>query len=237
MDRVVILLENPKYPGNVGMVCRLIANFDLPPLRIIGEKMEQSYEMEWMAHNSQSELDQIEYHSTIENATLDIGVLFGTSMIYSRDRGPFFLLSDLPKMYSNANQKIGIIFGREDTGLSKKVINHCNYMLDFKLSSRQPSMNLANSVAFVMSTLHNFSVQYSETKDNFPVVEKNHFYNYSKKIFEILKMNNYHGTKDMPAKRLKTILDQRRLTKGDINFLYTFLKNIERLKNNNGSQD
>lgn len=219
------------------MICRLLANFDLPPLRILGSPINKNYEMEWMAHRSRKELDEIEYYPSVEDAAIDLSILIGTTMIYSRDRGPFLPIKELPRIVSETPGKIGIFFGREDIGLSKDVIEHCHYMLDFKLSPRQPSMNLSNSVAFVMSTIHNFSVQYSLEENQSNAIEKNHFYNYAKKIFEILKMNHFHGSEKLPVKRLKNILDQRHLSKGDLNFLYTIFKNIERLNNDDDSKN
>ena len=59
------------------MVCRLIANFDLPPLRIIGEKKDLHFEMEWMAYNSKEELDKVGgglYQNQIDHLE---GSLFG----------------------------------------------------------------------------------------------------------------------------------------------------------------
>jgi tRNA C32,U32 (ribose-2'-O)-methylase TrmJ len=72
MKNLYILLENPKYAGNIGMVCRLIANFDLPPLRIIGEQKELHFEMEWMAYNSKEELDKIQYFSGQKESRKDL---------------------------------------------------------------------------------------------------------------------------------------------------------------------
>ena len=137
------------------MVCRLIANFDLPPLRIIGERRELHFEMEWMAYNSNEELSKIEYFNSAKESREDLDLVIGTAMIQGKDRVGFISLGSLPeKIKIHSDKKIGIVFGREDRGLSNAMIDHCDYMLDFELSERQPSMNLSQSVSFVLGSIH-----------------------------------------------------------------------------------
>ena len=132
LKNIFIILENPKYAGNIGMVCRLIANFDLPPLRIVGEKKDLHFEMEWMAHNSNEELSKIEYFSEPKKAREDLSLLIGTAMIQGKDRVGFIPLSDLTnKIKSQVEKKVGIVFGREDRGLSNAMIDICDKGLGF----------------------------------------------------------------------------------------------------------
>ncbi len=214
------------------MVCRLIANFDLPPLRIIGEKKELHFEMEWMAYNSKEELSKIEYFQNSKESRQDLDLLIGTAMIQGKDRAGFIPLASLPeKIQSHADKKVGIVFGREDRGLSNAMIDICDYMIDFELSDRQPSMNLSQSVSFVLGSMHsqNSSNRELPKSDN---LDKGNFYKYTKDIFELIEMNQFHGRENLAIKRFKKIIDSSSITREDLNFLYKFFQKIEfKIKN------
>ncbi|MCB1158852.1 MAG: RNA methyltransferase [Leptospiraceae bacterium] len=229
MDRIIIILEDPIYTGNIGMCCRLIANFGLPPLRIIGQKKEEAPEMEWMAHNALEEINRIEYFSDWKSCLSDLSLCIGTGMIETRDRGPFIEREELPELLRRSPGKFGILFGREDRGLSLEAIGHCNYMLNFRLPGYQPSMNLAQAVCFVLSLLYNSDIR-TELIEEVQAPEKNRLYDLSGEIFSLIGMDEFHGKENLAVKRLKSILETRPLSEGDINFLFKFFRNIQRLK-------
>ncbi|MDX1958088.1 MAG: TrmH family RNA methyltransferase [Leptospiraceae bacterium] len=220
-----ILLENPKYSGNIGMICRLIANFDLPALRILGERRTHQFEMEWMAHNATHELDSIEYCDNFEDLSSGLDLVIGTGMIHGKDRGRYIGFSELEKKISGNN--VGILFGREDIGIRKETMILCDSILDFELTGKQKSMNLASSVAFVLGNLN-------QTKEKFIAIEpisgseKKKFYELAKEIFQKLEMNEFHGNENLATKRFKTILEERNISEGDYRFLFKMLKNIEK---------
>lgn len=229
MDRIVIILEQPKYTGNIGMICRLNANFCLPPLRIIGEMPKIDQQMQWMAHNSHDEFAKIQTFVNIEQASIDLNYVIGTGMIKGRDRGPYLKLSQLPSfLQQNTPEKIGIVFGREDSGLKANTVTYCDYLIHFELPGYQPSMNLSHSVAYVLSILHNYPLQVQHRKQANPQ-DKKHFYDYAERVFAMLGMTEFHDKKNLAVKRLKSILDTRPIHSGDLGFLYKIFRNIEKL--------
>lgn len=231
----VIILENPKYSGNIGMVCRLIANFSLPPLRIIGKAHDLSFEMEWMAYNSKQELDSISYFSSLVEARSDLDIVIGTGMIHGGNRSEFILLSKIPEMVNN--KKFGILFGREDRGLSRNSILYCDYMVDFQLPGYQKSMNLSHAIAFVLSSFHTYKENNPTPINSYPNRNKTHFYEYSKSIFKILGMDDYHNNDYLPVRRLKSILEKINLSSGDIDFFYKIFNRIEVLHSKKNKSD
>lgn len=227
LKNLFILLENPKYAGNIGMVCRLIANFDLPPLRIIGEKKDLHFEMEWMAYNSKEELDKIQYFPNQKESRKDLDLLIGTAMIQGKDRVGFIPLSSLrEKIESHLDKKIGIVFGREDRGLSNRMIDECDFLVDFELSDRQPSMNLSQSVSFVLGIIQS---KKESTVDSIKPesFDKSNFYKYVKDVFELIEMNQFHGRENLAIKRFQKIIDSSSISREDLNFLYKLFQKIE----------
>ncbi|MCK6381680.1 MAG: hypothetical protein L6Q54_10615 [Leptospiraceae bacterium] len=195
-----------------------MANFGLSPIRIIGGMRNLEPDMEWMAYRAEEELNKILYFEKIEDAKKDLSILVGTGMIHGKDRGRFIDLKELSNLTKKYGE-VGILFGREDKGLSRKSIDNCDFMVDFDLPGNQPSMNLSHSVAYTLGAIYNSS-ENSLAGKNIPNLNKNHFYSFSKEIFELLDMNNFHGSEDLAVKRFKSILDSRPLRKGDLDFLY-----------------
>lgn len=235
MKSLHILLENPKYAGNIGMVCRLIANFGLPPLRIIGEKKDLHFEMEWMAYNSKEELSKIEYFAEPKKAREDLNLLIGTAMIHGKDRVGFIPLSDLSSKTQNPEyNQVGIVFGREDRGLSNHTMDICDFLIDFELPGKQPSMNLSQSVSFVLGAVYSQSKNEKQIQTILPTQEKEYFYNYVKQVFELIEMNGFHGRENLAIKRFKKIIDSSSISKEDLGFLYKVFQKIEfKIKNEN----
>lgn len=247
----IIILNRPKYMGNVGMVCRLISNFGLEPLRILGSPFERSLEMKWMAHGAEEELERITFFENFWDCIKDLELVIGTGVIHGRDRAKFINFPTLKEKIKN--KRFGIIFGREDTGIQKGVSELCDFMIDFSLTGKQKSMNLAQAVAYFLGKIsidieHIETIQeipnkeqYFENKDiNFSKnnVQKTYFLSYAQKIFGILGMNNFHGSENLATKRFKNILRFSELTQGDINFLFKMFKSIEtKITKNNYSNE
>lgn len=228
-----IILENPKYTGNVGMICRLVANFGLEPPIIIGKQINPTDEMKWMATHSNKELEKLIYTTSFEEATSSIDLLIGTGMIHGGKRSEF--LSQTTFYETISEKKFGIIFGREDKGLSKEALSYCDYMLDFQLPGYQKSMNLSHSVSFILGMLYNIPnskvMRLENTRDT------KHFFNYVKKIFSYLGLNSFQNVDNLALRRFKSILSRAELSSGDVDFFYKIFHNIENLYLNSQNKD
>jgi tRNA/rRNA methyltransferase len=220
MKHIHIILENPKYSGNLGMICRLIANFSLPPLRVIGSYSSSEPEMLWMAHGAEDELTKILTFPDFYTATKDLTYVIGTGMIKGHDRGRYLPFEETPGFVTSYPDSIGIIFGREDSGLSKESVIGCDRMIDFELPGYQPSMNLANSVAFLLGAIHTTRSKKFDSNTPPPPINKKPFLELSKEVFGLMKLNDFHGSENLTWKRWNLILEKSYINQGDLNFLY-----------------
>ncbi len=223
----IIILNEPKYMGNVGMICRLIANFSLEPLRILGKPFEKNLEMEWMAHGAKEELEKIQFFTNYWECTKDLELVIGTGTVHGRDRAQFIRFVNLKEKIQN--KRFGIVFGREDTGIQKSVSELCDFMLDFQLQGDQKSMNLAQAVAYFLGCITQETPQVVTESSQKLEVEKKYFLSYAQKVFGILGMNHFHGSENLAVKRFKKTLRFSELSQRDINFLFKIFRAIESL--------
>jgi TrmH family RNA methyltransferase len=227
MNHINIILENPKYSGNLGMICRLLANFSLPPLRIIGTYSQDEPEMLWMAHGAEDEIPKIITYPDFYSATKDLDLVVGTGMIKGHDRGRYLPFEETPRFVKNFEHPIGILFGREDSGLSKESVIGCDRMIDFELPGYQPSMNLANSVAFLLGAIHTTRSKDFDSSTPPPVINKKRFLELSKDVFGKLELNDFHGSENLTWKRWNLILEKSHINQGDLNFLFKIFQRIK----------
>jgi tRNA/rRNA methyltransferase len=221
----VLILENPKYSGNIGMICRLVANFSLEPLRIIGEKKYEEPEMKWMAMNSEEEVDKIQYYPNIKECANDLDLLIGTSMIFGKDKGNILSISEsIPK--AKEVNSFGLLFGREDTGLTKKTTDECQYLINFFLEGKQSSMNLAQSVAYVLGAYFNQISAFTPTETSKISIPSN-LRSIIQEVFELVDVNQFHGRENLATKRFTKILEESNLNQEDINFLFKIFQSFK----------
>ena len=207
------------------MIARLVSNFALPPIRILGEKTKMEFEMEWMASHAEEELEKIQYYPDINSAAIDLELLIGTSMIQGKDRGQFLEPGEPFRSKLCSVENPGIIFGREDRGLSRTAIDACDFMLDFCLPGNQKSMNLSHSVSYVLGLLAGGSYQNQIKQEENLHTDK--MYEIISSGLEKLGVNSFHGMENLAIKRIKKILENGMDGKGDRDFIFKILRKIE----------
>ncbi len=206
------------------MVCRLVANFNLEPLRIVGKKKDFNFEMEWMAYNAEEEIEKILYFDSIEDSLSDIEFSFGTGMIQGKNRGEFIELNSVPERLNQTLKNFAFIFGRENTGMTNQAVDKCNFMIDFKLNSTQPSMNLSNSVSYVLG--YYFNQNKSEVSSAETQMLNPKLYILISDLLDKLNLNQFHSRENLASKRMKKILEEGIKSEDDNNFLFRIFRTL-----------
>lgn len=209
------------------MVARLNANFALDPLRIVGSFPEKPMEMEWMAHGAIEEIQKMEYYKTLNDSLHQVELVIGTGMKHSKNRGKFLPLRKLNRFVTKYNRKWALVFGREETGLNLLEIGACDRMIDFYLPGEQQSMNLALSVSYALGALYNQELPEKTQSQKQNEINHIDFFAYSKTIFELLEMHEFHGNPNLALKTWKEIIRKANLNQGELNYLFSFFRNIQ----------
>ena len=210
IHRINLILDNPKYSGNVGMVARLNANFGLNPIRILS--------------NADDELKKMNVFSDISQLKNGLSMLVGTGMIEGRDRINMISTDELTGLL-NKNEEIGIVFGREDRGMSMEVLDQCEYLVNFNLPGKQKSMNLAQSVAYLLGILSSGNEDVPEVEYDKELYQS--FLNYTEGLFNKSGLGGFHGLERQAIKRFRRILDSARMDNSDIQFLFKIFRSLE----------
>ncbi|AEH07402.1 TrmJ/YjtD family RNA methyltransferase [Methanothermococcus okinawensis] len=155
--KVIVILVNPKYSGNVGAIARNMMNFGVNELRIVGSKDILNDEAYIRAVHAKEILNNAKFYDNLNDATQDIDFIVGTSGAVSGDRNlkrvPI-TPHELAEKYKIVDGTMGIVFGREDDGLSNKELELCDLFVSIPTSEKYPIMNLSHAVSIILYELY-----------------------------------------------------------------------------------
>jgi tRNA/rRNA methyltransferase len=146
---IIFILVEPAVPGNIGAAARAIKTMGFAKLFLVNSYQHEQKEAEWMAHGSKDILDQISVFPSLKMALEKVDFALATTakarsvaedILSSQNLVPFFTAK------GSAIQKLGIVFGREESGLTNEEIDLCDLTSSITLKTQYPSLNLAQAV-------------------------------------------------------------------------------------------
>lgn len=153
MQHPVIILVEPQLAENIGMVARAMANFGLSELRLVSPRNGWPKKG---AHSAASGATHVLEHAklfeTAREAIADLHYVFATT---ARERGQMKRVlgpdaaMDEAQSRLGEGQGVGILFGRERTGLENDEISLADAIITFPVDAQFSSLNLAQAVLLV----------------------------------------------------------------------------------------
>jgi tRNA/rRNA methyltransferase len=148
LDNIRIVLVGPLYGGNVGSVCRAMANMGLCDLAIVSERSLNMDEARKMACHATDILESRSTHETLQDAVQDCGTVMGTSA----RTGLYRQHAKTPREWApvvledTSRGRVALVFGREDKGLSNEELAVCSRIIQIPTSDSYTSLNLSQAV-------------------------------------------------------------------------------------------
>jgi len=142
-----IVLVEPKEAGNVGAVARAMKNFGFDDLWIVGEHPELLPVAGWWASGADDLLANARFVPTLQDAIGDAHVTVATTSMRGRTTPVTFSPKTLAEKFASlANEQVlALVFGREDSGLTRDELVLCAHTAAIPANDRFPTMNLAQS--------------------------------------------------------------------------------------------
>jgi TrmH family RNA methyltransferase len=150
-DNVYFILVEPKEPGNIGAAARAIKNMDFRNLCLVNPPPFQTDEARLFAHGATDILKSVKVYPSLKDAIGDKHYVAGTSRRRGRRRGVFTPVEQgTQRLFEVAqNNRVAVLFGREDKGLFNNEIEECGFLMTVPASRKQPSLNLAQAVLII----------------------------------------------------------------------------------------
>jgi len=164
--KITVVLVEPIYGGNVGSVARIMANFGITDLAIVGD-FEPDDDAMRMSMHGRHLLEKALIYDSITDVPVDIRV-GTTGRFTSSEKGESrFALSpeDLVEHLKDFTGNVGLLFGREDAGLSNEEIAVCDIITSIPAQPDYPILNLSHAVGI-------FLYEFSKGKWDLPEKEE-----------------------------------------------------------------
>lgn len=146
----VIILVEPQLGENIGMAARAMANFGLSEMRLVRPRGNWKHQKTLAtAANAAFVVEAAQVYPDLRSAIADLQFVYATT---ARERGQGKNVVG-PQEAGTAmatrlatGEKIGVLFGRERTGLENDDIAAADEILTFPVNPRHASLNLAQAV-------------------------------------------------------------------------------------------
>lgn len=149
----VIILVGPQMAENIGMAARAMANFGLTEMRLVSPRGGWPKKGAHSAASGAAHiLKDAKLFDTAAEAVADLSFVFATT---ARERGQMKRVVGPREAASEAlerslgNQRVGIMFGRERTGLENDEVSLADAIITFPVNPDFSSLNLAQAVLLV----------------------------------------------------------------------------------------
>ncbi|HEX3580770.1 MAG TPA: RNA methyltransferase [Thermoanaerobaculia bacterium] len=149
--RVRIILVEPHEAGNVGAAARAMKNFGFRDLWVAGTRAQRLDDIsEWWAKGAMDVLQSIRRVDTLAEALAGVHLSVATTAVRGRhvfERLTPVELARLAEETLGDEHTLGIVFGREESGLTGAEIALCQRTASIPTAPDYETMNLAQSVA------------------------------------------------------------------------------------------
>ena len=150
-QNISIVLKGPRYPENIGAAARAMMNMGMTSLLVVSPENPDPEKMFKMAtHKAAGIVREISFHDHLKDALAPFSYVAGATARLGGERKetlpPWGLASRLAPI-SHKN-RIALLFGPEDTGLSNEDIRLCHALVNIPTQDFS-SLNLAQAVMVI----------------------------------------------------------------------------------------
>lgn len=158
MPQFRIIFVEPKNPGNLGSIARIMKNFGFDELFITNTGRIPSEDI-FRAMKGKEILEKARLVKSLDEAITGLNYVVGTSGVKTDSiKGVVrnhLQPEEFARKISRVKGKIGIVFGREDIGLTNEELSKCDYFVHIPASEEYPIMNVSHAASVILYTLSN----------------------------------------------------------------------------------
>jgi TrmH family RNA methyltransferase len=152
-NSLYVVLVEPSKPQNLGSIARVMMNFGFNNLIIVNPKLDLADpEVEIVSRRAKHIINRAQLITSMKEVRENFNYLIGTTARVGSDYNlkrvaisPEQLLDEELK-----HEKLGLVFGREQHGLSNDEIALCDFVITIPTHEAYPAMNLSHAVTIIL---------------------------------------------------------------------------------------
>jgi tRNA/rRNA methyltransferase len=218
------ILVEPAVPENIGASARALKTMGFSSMRLVNPCDYLHVKSRMLAHGAQDVLENSRVFKSLELALQDIDFSIGTTAKRRSVKYDYHNSDDIANLIrikEGSIKSLGIVFGREESGLTNEELQLCNIASSIPLEEAHPSLNLSQAVmiyAYLLSPLR--IVQ--ETKP--PVVEGQEWALLQNKAEGIMKKIGIDSNPNLYHRMIERL---SLVNRDDMNLFLSFFNKLE----------
>jgi tRNA/rRNA methyltransferase len=158
---IKVIVVSPKYQVNLGYIARVSKNFGIGRLFFVRPRTKTTGKKSIMyAKHARELLEKAKSFRTFDDAIKDCDFVIGTTGIWEKARSDFnkvYMLEDvvrgLSKRRTGKRGRIGLVIGRDDTGLTIEELGKCDIVAYIGTNPEYPVLNISHALAIMLYAL------------------------------------------------------------------------------------
>lgn len=232
-SQVAFILSHPSHPGNIGSCARAIKTMGFSQLILINPKDYPNHQATALASGAHDILKNAKVVPSLDEALKPFHYIIGAS---ARQRSLSWPCADsrttakeVVGKLSNSDQKVAILFGTENSGLSNDELRACDKHVYIPSNPDYGSLNLAQAVQVI-----SYELRMQILEGHLPALEertqasydqKEGFYQHLEATLRHLEILNPNQPRQLMG-RLRRIFNRAELDETEVNILRGILKAI-----------
>ncbi len=155
--KVRVVLVEPESAGNIGAVARSMKNFNLSDLCIVNSKTPLTLEARAFAMHGYDVLKRAKKVKTLKQGLRNLDLVVGTSAIAATSKSNLARIPvtplDLAQRVGAFKGNVGILFGRESSGLNNEEVEACDFIVTIPASRKYNVLNIASAASIIFYEL------------------------------------------------------------------------------------
>lgn len=151
LSNIKIVLVETSHSGNIGAVARAMKNMTMTNLCLVSPKLFPHADATARAAGADDILARAKIYDTLQEAIADCTLVIGASArsrtISWAEVTPRECAEKVIREFGN--EKIAIVFGRENSGLKNEELDLCRFLLHIPCNPNYSSLNIAAAVQVV----------------------------------------------------------------------------------------
>ena len=230
LERIHIVLVEPKNAGNIGSVVRAMKNMGLSRLHLVNPvPFRDEAEQRKMGYRSQEIIAAAGEFTSLSEALQGISQVFLATAKKGKWKKDFLSPAQAAARIAAGStaEKIALVFGREDKGVTTDESQSANYFIRIPMAGTYPSLNLSQAVMVVTYEVFK-AVHESGQADGLPrMAEKKAFERLTENIWNLMKSLEVREPENgLFHRSLKRALNRTRWTNADVAVFDRFCKQM-----------
>jgi len=239
-NNIKIILVEPQLSENIGTAARAMLNFGLESLYLVSPKQNHlSLKAIRACAGANSVLENAKIYNSVADAISNTSYVFACT-VRKRDMvKPYCGPLELNNIFNTLKRKtnIGIMFGREKSGLTNQQVSLADMVLQIPTNPKFSSLNLAQAVAIISSEINRIDSKYDNKsffKSDIMIADKSEIIDFFNHLERALDASGFLRPKEKKTTmmiNIRNIFTRLNLNKQDVQTLRGIITSLLRWPN------